>query len=87
MPEQILTQELQLRLSRNDVGQIIEGIDVLIEQWEATAEYLETGNCPDDVCIREASDVYECRRIALTYREIRSRISSQLESQVANGTR
>jgi hypothetical protein len=87
MPEQSLTQELQLRLSRNDVGQIIEGIDVLIEQWDATAEYLETGNCPDDVCIRETSDVYECRKIASAYREIRSRISVQMESQVATGAR
>jgi hypothetical protein len=78
MPERAIDEELTLRISRNDLGQIIDGVDVLIEQWDATAEFLETGIAPEDVCIREASSVRECRAIADRYRSIRRRLRAQV---------
>lgn len=70
--------EQPILLSRNDIGQLLDGLDVLIEQWEATAEHLETGRSSDDECIREAHDAQEARDIAATYLQIRNRISEQI---------
>jgi len=52
-------EELQFRLSKNDAGQLLDGLDVLIEQWQATSHYHKTGESKEDVCIREASDADE----------------------------
>lgn len=66
-------------LSRCDAGQILEGIEVLIEQWNETAEFHRTGNIDSDVCIREATDANEAESIVATYRDIRNRIASQMQ--------
>lgn len=71
-------EEITFVLTRNDVGQLLEGVEVLIEQWEATAQYLETGRVREDVCIRESHSVREAESIASIYRELRDRIREQL---------
>ncbi len=73
--------QVTLILSRNDVGQLLDGLGVLIEQWDATAEYLATGLLRDDVCIREAHDMDEARSIAATYRALEGKILGQLPAQ------
>lgn len=70
--------EVTLTLSRNGVGQLLDGIDVLIEQWEATAEYLDTGRIREDVCLRESHSLHEAEAIAEIYRQLRDRIWEQL---------
>ena len=51
------------RLPRNAVGQILDGLDVLAEQWEATAASLAGGQLPEgDVLIRECGDAREAAR-------------------------
>jgi hypothetical protein len=66
-----------LRLPRDFVGQVLDGLDVLIEQWDYTAEYLEHGMVRDDVLIRECSDAAEASAIAEYYRRIREAIREQ----------
>lgn len=68
---------VHLRLPRNSVGQILDGLDVLIEQWEATAAYHRYGEVGDEV-IRECSDAEEAEGIAQTYGAIAATIRAQL---------
>ena len=59
-----------IRLPSNFVGQVLDGLDVLIKQWEYTADYLESELIRDDMLIRECSHGHEARSIASFYREI-----------------
>jgi len=70
--------EISIKLSRNDFGQLLDGLDVLIEQWDATEDYLVEGRVREDVCIRESHDPHEARAIAETYRNLRERIREQI---------
>lgn len=66
-----------LRLPRLFVGQVLDGLDVLIEQWEYTAQYHEDGLIRGDMIVRECTDEDEARWIAAFYREIRDEIERQ----------
>lgn len=68
---------VQLSLPRNHVGQILDGLEVLIEQWEATSTYFRTGEASDAI-IRECSDVEEAEWIAKFYQEITTELRRQL---------
>lgn len=69
---------VELSLPRNYVGQILEGIAVLIEQWQATAAYHRTGELPD-ILIRECSDAEEAEWIAEFYEKIVAEIRGQMQ--------
>lgn len=68
---------VNLTMSQNEVGQLIEGIEVLIEQWESTERFLVTGIPEEDACIREAHRPEEAAAIASDYRKIVTRIREQ----------
>jgi hypothetical protein len=68
---------VRLSLPRNHVGQILDGLEVLIEQWRATATCLRTDQVGDQI-IRECSDAGEAERIAGFYEEIATEIRDQL---------
>lgn len=68
---------VQLSLPRNYIGQVLDGLEVLIEQWEATAIYFRTGEVGEHA-IRECSDAEEAQWIAGFYREIAEDIRRQL---------
>lgn len=67
-----------LRLPRDFVGQLLDGLEVLIEQWEYTAEYMATGLVRDDMSVRECSDEDEAIKIAAYYQRIREAIEGQI---------
>lgn len=69
---------VELSLPRNHVGQILDGLEVLIEQWEATAAYHRTGEVRD-VVIRECSDAEEAEWIAGFYTKIVADLRQQME--------
>ena len=70
---------VQLRLPKEDVLQILAGLDVLAEQWEQTASYMENGDGEgEDIVIRECSGAAEARSIANCYRQIECVVSNQL---------
>ena len=70
-----------LRLPRNDVGQILDGLTERMIIWKATEEYLETGFSHLGDCIEECSNPEEARFIAQYYQKIIDLIYKQLESQ------
>ncbi len=71
-----------LQLPSNSVGQIVDGLGVLIEQWDHTAEYLRNGTFDEAIgVVRECSGPEEAVRISEFYREIRNEITGQLAKQ------
>ena len=75
-----LDETVTLRLPRIAVGQILDGLDVLSEQWEATAASLAGGQLPEgDVLIGECSDEREAGKIAAYYRRISALIEQQFD--------
>lgn len=73
-----IMEEIQITLSRNDIGQLLEGVEVLIEQWEATEVFLSTGVVDENACIRDAHQAHEAAAIAKTYRDIAEHVRRQL---------
>jgi hypothetical protein len=67
-----------LRLGENDLGQIIEGLQVRADSWRRTADYFRTGqNTDGNFAIEECNGEYEANQMALFY----SRIIRNLERQ------
>jgi hypothetical protein len=76
-----LNRSLQIVLSENDLGQLLDGLRIRAEAWSKTADYLESGFNPDDSFIcEECSGPHEARTIAEHY----ERIITEIEKQVAN---
>jgi len=72
-----------LRLPRNDVGQIIDGLTERMVIWKTTEEYLKTGFSHLGDYIEECSDPEEASFVARYYEQIIDLINTQLESQDA----
>ena len=71
-----------LVLPRDFAGQLTDGLSVLMEQWDATAEYHEHGQTTGEpIIIREANDADEAIWIANFYRAIQTLILEQIEAQ------
>lgn len=75
-------QIVSLRLPRNMLGQILDGLEVLASDWEHTRECASFGMCEieGDRHVRECSDAHEAGRIAAFYREIIDVIERQRHS-------
>ena len=67
-----------LRLGENDLGQIIEGLQVREDSWRRTADYFRFGHSPgDSFIIEECNGEHEANQRALFY----ARILRNLERQ------
>ena len=67
-----------LRLSENDLGQILEGLQARAESWLRTSDYFRKGYNPDvPFVIEECNGEHEANEIPLFY----SRIIRNLERQ------
>lgn len=77
----VMGRQITFTLDSLDVGQILDGLDIRAESWERTAEFLRTGNMPDDspFLIEECSNADEAEEIARHYRSIICKIRSQME--------
>jgi hypothetical protein len=70
--------------SRNDWGQIIEGLEARRAKWEVTARYLE-GEEVDQV-IEECCDAEEARALVATCDRLIGELRSQLRQAAAHGS-
>ena len=65
-----------------DLGQALDGLRIRAEQWQKTADFLETGFTSDGFFIpEECSDAYEASRIAKHYQCIIKNIEAQVSKQ------
>ncbi|WP_139228489.1 hypothetical protein [Planctomicrobium piriforme] len=69
---------VEVTLSRNSFGQILDALFVLVEEWRETAVFHEYGACHDDAIIRECSGTAEARNMQRIYQELIDELSSQL---------
>jgi len=71
-----------LRLNENDLGQIVEGLQVREESWRRTADYFRSGYNPDDsFVIEECNGEYEANQMALFYARILRNLERQRDEQ------
>ena len=68
-----------LVLSRDNVGQMLDGLGVRRDDWRYTQRYLEEGYMELDRIIEECSDADEAKSIADTYDDIIAKIREQLK--------
>lgn len=66
-----------LNITDHDLGQLIDGLNTLIDDWTATATYMETGEVQTDANVRECSSADEATRIAAHYTRIRDSLRPQ----------
>ena len=71
--------DVVLKLSRVDAGQVLDALNIRKEQWEYTAEFMEKGVVRDGCVIEECSDSEEARGIAGSYADIIQSIEQQSE--------
>lgn len=69
---------ISVSLTRNDWGQIIEGLEARRASWEITARYLE-GEAVDQV-IEECCDAEEAHTVVATYDRLIAELCSQLRT-------
>lgn len=75
-------KEYVIRLSRVDLGQVIDGLEVRARAWRDTANYLETGEPPhSDFVLEECRDAEEAERLASRYERIITSLITQQEAQ------
>lgn len=63
----------RIELNRNDLGQLLEGLEIRAESWERTSHYL--------LCGEECHKPEEAAAIAQHYRSIIGDIRSQMDAQ------
>lgn len=73
------SDEFNLKLSRNDIGQIIDAICVRRDAWRYTQRYLEEGYEEHDRIIEECKDSSEACKIASHYDDIIKNIKIQCQ--------
>ena len=69
---------VSITLSRNDFGQVVDGLRERMNIWGTTAEYLTTGSVRLGEIIEECSDAGEAKAIAEHYRRIIDEIREQM---------
>jgi hypothetical protein len=71
-----------LRLGENDLGQIIEGLQVREDSWRRTADYFRSGYNPDtSFVIEECNGEHEANQMALFYARIIRNLERQRDEQ------
>jgi hypothetical protein len=69
-----------LRLSRNDVGQIIDGLCARLDSWRTTQRYFEGDHVEAGTIIEDCDGAEEAKKIADCYNEIIDNINRQMKT-------
>ena len=68
-----------VKLPKDDLGQIIDGLCVRRDTWRSTQQYLGSGHIDIEQGIEECSNPEEAQSIADYYDEIIEKIQQQLK--------
>lgn len=73
----------KIELSEDDLGQLLDGMEMLAESWRRTADYLRTGDVPDGefFLIDDCSDKEEADWLDTRYHAVIKNIQSQMKEQ------
>jgi hypothetical protein len=72
-----MAKRYRIELEAQDLGQLLDGLEVRAESWRRTAEYLRTGEL---FIIDECNDEEEADEIAAQYEAIIKNIQNQMEA-------
>lgn len=77
-----MTKNYRIELDEHDLGQILDGLEVRVESWRRTAEYLRAGDSSEGELfpIEEYRDEDEASWLASRYETIIKSIQSQIEA-------
>lgn len=78
-----MPETYRLQLKRNDVGQLLDGLEFRAESWEQTGRYLTNEDSNEDVYFipEECHKPEEAFGIAEHYRSIIQQIRDQMKAQ------
>jgi len=72
-----MDEYVNIRLKRDHLGQLIDSLDVQIEQWTATRDYLLDESSVTDVIIRECHKPEDAQWCVDFYSEIQDELRRQ----------
>ena len=78
-----MEKHYKIELGEDDLGQLLDGLEIRAESWRRTAEYLRTGDLPEGefFLIEECRDEEEADELAARYESIIKNIQIQMEAQ------
>jgi hypothetical protein len=77
-----MRRTFQIVLDDFDLGQMLDGLEVRAKAWENTAEYLRTGESPEEFFVaEECRDADEADELGQHYRSIIQKIRDQMAQQ------
>lgn len=78
-----MAKNYRIELESNDLGQLLDGLEMRAVTWEKTADYLRNGGSSDaePFIIEECSKPEEADDIAEHYRSIIGKFREQMEAQ------
>lgn len=74
-------KKYRIELEVNDLGQLLDGLEIRAEAWEKTADYYRTGELPPDFIVEECTNEHEAKSTAKHHRSIIAKIRKQQEEQ------
>lgn len=78
-----MAKQYTIKLEEYDLGQLLDGLESRADSWRRTADYLKTGEMPEDqfFVIEECSDHEEAEQLSARYEEIIRNIRDQMQEQ------
>jgi len=78
-----MAKHYKIELGADDLGQLLDGLEIRAESWKRTADYLRTGEMLDRelFLIEDCSDGEEADGLAARYQAIIKNIKGQMEAQ------
>lgn len=73
-------KEVTLRLSRNDAGQIIDGLSVCLENWQKTLNWYDGKLEDPDFVILECSGREEAAQMVEVYADLLESLGQQVKA-------
>jgi len=79
-----MAKSLQFTLETSDAMQLLDGLKARAEEWDKTAEIMETGYAADDHYFAlECESPKEAKQIGQHYRDLVVNIERQIATQIA----
>lgn len=80
MPTPSADKIITCTLSENDLGQLLDGVETLIQQWDNTYRFHAFDEADPGECLRDCASAIEAKSIRDHYRRIGEHLYHQLEA-------
>jgi hypothetical protein len=73
-------KEITFRLSRNDAGQVIDGLSICLENWQKTLDWYDGKLDDPDFVILECSGREEAAQMVEVYADLLDSLEQQMKA-------